>query len=115
MAPPTDPEHLAELIDGLANALQKAVLLCTSVEPTSRQLARDAADLCRALDDAASMLHGAAIERGIDITPAGLVAAADRGDLRVAVRTASGRRLFVLPDLLAFIAARRDVRKVRHV
>ena len=57
MAQPTDPEHLAELIDGLANALQKAVLLCTGVEPTSRQLARDAADLCRALDDAASMLQ----------------------------------------------------------
>jgi len=57
MAQPADPEHLAELIDGLADALQKAVLLCTSVQPTSRQLARDAADLCRALDDAASMLH----------------------------------------------------------
>ena len=58
MAQPTDPEHVAELIDCLTNALQKAVLLCTSVEPTSRQLARDAADLCRALDAAASMLHG---------------------------------------------------------
>ena len=57
MAQPTDPEQLAELIDRLANVLQKAVLLCTSVEPTSRQLARDAADLCRARDAAASMFH----------------------------------------------------------
>jgi hypothetical protein len=57
MAPPLDPDRLAELLDRLANALQRAVMLCTRVEPASRQLARDAADLCRALDEAASRLQ----------------------------------------------------------
>jgi hypothetical protein len=54
---PLDPEHLADLIDQLAQAVQRAVLLCATVEPTSRQLARDCADLCRALDETASTLH----------------------------------------------------------
>jgi hypothetical protein len=57
MAQPIDPDRLAELIERLANGLQRAVLLCARVEPTSRQLARDAGDLCRALDEAASMLQ----------------------------------------------------------
>jgi hypothetical protein len=57
MAPPLDPDRLAELIDRLANSLQTALLVCISVEPMSRQLARDAGDLCRALDEAASRLQ----------------------------------------------------------
>jgi hypothetical protein len=52
-----DTDRLAELIDRLANSLQTAVLLCTSVEPTSRQLAKDASDLCHALDEVTSRLH----------------------------------------------------------
>jgi hypothetical protein len=43
-----------------------------------------------------------------DITPAGLVAAADRGDLPVALRTVSGRRLFSRQDLEDFKTRRRE-------
>jgi hypothetical protein len=40
------------------------------------------------------------------LTPAGFVAAAERGALPVAVRTPSGRRLFEVEAVRAFIAAR---------
>jgi len=45
-----------------------------------------------------------------EITPHGVVAAANRGALRVAARTLSGRRLFVREDLENF----RQQRKTRR-
>jgi hypothetical protein len=46
------------------------------------------------------------VRHGTPITPHGIVAAADRGDLRVAARTPSGRRLFTRADVLKFAKAR---------
>jgi hypothetical protein len=50
----------------------------------------------------------AAIREGVSMTPKGIVAAADRGDLRVAATTPTGRRLFAREDVLAFIRTRRE-------
>jgi hypothetical protein len=50
-----------------------------------------------------------------DLTPHGVVAAAERGDLRVAVRTPSGRRLFAREDLETFKQQRADRRAMPQV
>jgi hypothetical protein len=42
-----DPVRVSELIDRLANSLQRIVLLAEQLEPDLKQSARDAADLLR--------------------------------------------------------------------
>jgi hypothetical protein len=53
-----------------------------------------------------------AVRNDYAISAAGIVAAADRGDLRVAVRTPSGRRLIARADLLEFVKTRREARRL---
>ena len=59
-----DPVRVSELIDRLANSLQRIVLLAEQLEPDLKQSARDAADLL----GAASQLSAALAEfrRGPD-------------------------------------------------
>jgi len=56
-----------------------------------------------------------AVRHDYAISAAGIVAAADRGDLRVAVRTPSGRRLIARADLIEFIKTRREARRAPRV
>jgi hypothetical protein len=51
-----DPVRVSELIDRLANSLQRIVLLAEQLEPDLKQSARDAADLLGAASQSSAAL-----------------------------------------------------------
>ena len=61
-----DPVRVSELIDRLANSLQRIVLLAEQLEPDLKQSARDAADLLGAASQSSAPLDE--FRRGPDRT-----------------------------------------------
>lgn len=52
-----DPVRISELVDRLANSLQRIVLLAQRLEPDLKQSARDAADLLDAASQSSAALE----------------------------------------------------------
>lgn len=52
-----DPVRISELVDRLANSLQRIVLLAERLEPDLKQSARDAADLLDAASQSSAALE----------------------------------------------------------